>query len=328
MAFNNATYYCFLLTPEYVRTLKSFQSNSRAFRLSTFIPSVILLPFIAFGNGFVLVAILRQSSLRTPANLLISCLSFADFLVGLVFLPLYAAWTYSDYVLQSCSLSGLFSCCGWLVSSASFFTITAVSIERYVALFYPLKYLTIVSTKRVVIVIMALWLCSTVMSISSLFYLLDQVRFPFTCFVLITGLVLITVTYARIFNLVRRHHRFIIAQQTSKTNNFLQRKLAVTMAYVIGVSIICYMPLGFALVSVVIHGGFSRKSLEFFHLSELLFCISSVFNPVIYCLRNQDIRAAVVSLLRDTKVINLKKKTPPRLEIRRTKNQKTSEAAV
>ncbi|XP_035828834.1 uncharacterized protein LOC118478765 [Aplysia californica] len=47
----------------------------------------------AFGNLLVLVALCRFRSLRRSANLMLSSLAVADFLVGTITVPLYIAWT-------------------------------------------------------------------------------------------------------------------------------------------------------------------------------------------------------------------------------------------
>ncbi|XP_031559405.1 melanocyte-stimulating hormone receptor-like isoform X1 [Actinia tenebrosa] len=295
---SNASFKCFLLTTEYIQTLEVFRLTSHRFRLSTFLSSVILIPFIIIGNGLVLGVILRRPSLRTTSNFLISCLSVADFLNGLVFLPLFSAWTISDSALHSCPFHGLLSCVGWLINSVSFGTMVAVSVERYIALFYHLKYPVIVSKKRIQKVIFVLWLVAAVFSCLSLFHFFNFIRFPIIGFIFAMGLVIIIFTYTRIFALVRRHHRSIRAQETTNTTKYRQRKLAVTMAYVIATSAICYFPFGCALFVVLIRG-FTIKSFHIFHLSKLLFCISSLINPLIYCLRNKELRTAVISLLRD-----------------------------
>jgi hypothetical protein len=226
-------------------------------------------------------------------------LSLADFLVGFLFLPTFAAWAMEHNPNYSCVLVEMKLFAGWVFCSASFLIMVAVSCERYLALFYSLKYPSIVTTKRLVFVVVSIWTLSFVICSFGFDNITKTIRHAITIIVIAIGLLTIFGTYTRIFKLVRRHHHQINAQQIGDTNNARQRKLAVTMAYVIGVSLICYLPIAIVFADIVIRGGFTSQNTGFFVMSELLFSTSSLWNPLIYCLKNEEIRGAVLQLLRD-----------------------------
>jgi hypothetical protein len=283
------------------RSLSTYMNEFQEVNLLTSILAGILAPLNAISNLIVLTAILRTSSLRnSKPNLFICSLAFADFLVGILYLPLYAIWSTKPWYIQECVLYKAKSFTGWIVESASFNIILAICYERYIALFHSLRYLSILSTKKTIFCLSFPWLIAV--TAASLF-LLNFTDVVMTCAVIFIaiGTVAIFFTYTRIFKLVRRHHHQINAQQIGDTNNARQRKLAVTMAYVIGVSLICYLPYMTGAVSFVIARGFTPETICLFQFGEILFAASSFVNPLIYCIRNEEIRHAVLRLLRDLK---------------------------
>jgi hypothetical protein len=265
----------------------------------TFLAS-LLSPSIVIGNGFVIVALLRKEWLRTPTNILICVLAMADCFIGLFFLPMFTSWVL-DYALNNaCIYQGLLFSVGWIGCGASFLGMVAVSIERYMALFLHLKYHSVVTVLKVTIIGIISWLVPiTVAVLFMVGYFKEALLITLIC--LIPGLMIITIIYYKIFRLVKRHQNQIQAQEIGITNNTArQRKLAITMAYVVGVSLLCYVPIFFTgIIAVALD--FSVRSKEALGFSNFLFTISSFCNPIIYCRKNQEIRNAVFSFLSDLK---------------------------
>ena len=103
---------------------------------------VYVLPFIVIfgvcGNIISLVAILHSRLRRTAANQYLIVLTIADcaFLLGLTLI-----WTKLDYIsYETCVLSE------YILQSASYvssWSISALTIERYMAIAYPLKHIRV-----------------------------------------------------------------------------------------------------------------------------------------------------------------------------------------
>jgi hypothetical protein len=285
-----------------------FQNNfdfyGERFRItSTFctVIGVLLSPLVVASNGLVLLSILRSPTLRTPSNILICLLALADFLVGTIFLPLQVSWMLNYNLNNSCVFYGLMVSSGWFSCSASFLCMVAVSGERYLALFLHLRYKSIVTVRKLVIIGIIAWLiCALISAIFLLSYVIPAICL--TMVFLIPGLGFITFVYYRIFKLVRRH-QFQIRQQgetgDQAAESARQRKLAVMMAYVIGVSLVCYGPIGYASLMAVIRG-LTVGTTEGFYLTLSLYAFSSLCNPLIYCWKNREIRQAVLTILRCT----------------------------
>ena len=88
------------------------------------------------GNSFILHAIRKAQHLHSPPVILLSCLGFSDFLVGVICQPFLVAFKIAEIVdnfnaywtlriLQSISIH--------ITSVASLLTLTAVSIDRLLA---------------------------------------------------------------------------------------------------------------------------------------------------------------------------------------------------
>ena len=99
--------------------------------------------------------------LHTPTNLLLLSLAVSDFLWGLVVAPFdishqTSCWFLGDVLCVLCA--GLSYC----IASASIGNMLLISVDRYVAVCYPLQYSTRVTVKRVQVCSCLCWLCSVV----------------------------------------------------------------------------------------------------------------------------------------------------------------------
>jgi len=97
------------------------------------------------SNLVFLLAVSRALNLQTVSNFFLCSLSIADFSAGILVFPLYSA-----IVILGVSPSGLwvskvekFVWIQTLVSST--FSLVLVSVDRYVAVLYPLKYYILVN---------------------------------------------------------------------------------------------------------------------------------------------------------------------------------------
>lgn len=118
---------------------------------------IIIAIFAIFFNIAIIYLYIKNAYIRKSAtNMYIISLATADFLVGLVGIP--AA------ILTSIGLPGNFSLC--LISTSillqicttSIFNLVAVTIDRYMAILRPLRYQTLMSKKKVKVIIALCWI--------------------------------------------------------------------------------------------------------------------------------------------------------------------------
>ena len=122
-------------------------------QLSTSLSALnILLSFTAFfGNFFILVALQKESTLHPPSQLFYRCLATTDLLVGLLVHPLSAThwmstlhekWRICRYTFSAWHSTGCILC------SVSLLTMTAISVDRLLALLLRLRCRQVVILRR------------------------------------------------------------------------------------------------------------------------------------------------------------------------------------
>ena len=144
----------------------------------TFFSAVhILLSITAFlTNSLILVALHKESSLHRPSKLLYRSLATTDLLVGLVALPLYATY-WMSLVQEHWSLCRYAFNAAYITGSVLFLvplmTMTAISVDRHLALLLGLWYKQTVTLKRTYIIVTTIWIFALVFSLCAL---LDDCR--------------------------------------------------------------------------------------------------------------------------------------------------------
>ncbi|CAM1325958.1 NPY1R (predicted) [Pycnogonum litorale] len=140
--------------------------SNRAVDLSTLVPiavAYILLIIIGTtGNTLVIIAVVRQSHMKTARNILIMNLAISDIILCIFTMPfsllevLSKHWTLGPTM---CKLSGALQASSIFVSTIS---ITAIAIDRYKLIIYPTK-----SSMKVMganLVVLLIWIISLMMS--------------------------------------------------------------------------------------------------------------------------------------------------------------------
>ena len=100
------------------------------------------------GNFLILIALHKENTLHPPSKLLYRNLAITDLCVGIAAEPLYAAYLISVVnkrwmICYYTDLLRVFS--GFLLCSVSLFTLTAISVDRLLALLLRLRYRQVVT---------------------------------------------------------------------------------------------------------------------------------------------------------------------------------------
>ena len=172
---------------------------------------VMLLSII--GNALVLVTILRTPSLRSPSVIFLCNLAVSDLLVGLVVQPVYVAAEIARTVRALLQAANTMGFAGFGVSLT---TMTAITVDRFLALHYHLQYPNLMTTSRAIYTIVTIWCIITLFSFSilwspSIFYFL-------AAFGITICLLVCLVCFIKIHRIVRRHQLQIHVQQQAVDN--------------------------------------------------------------------------------------------------------------
>ena len=171
----------------------------------------ILLSIAAFaGNSLILVALHKESSLHPPSKLLYRCLATTDLLVGLVAQPLNATYWMSVFQ-EHWSRCRYARDAGYVTSYVlilvSLMTMTAISVDRLLALLLGLRYKQIVTLKRTYIIVTTFWVFTLVASLSGFFLS------PYNLYVQLPSYIILPGNIIRIV-----HKDFLHSQISSSTS--------------------------------------------------------------------------------------------------------------
>ena len=257
------------------------------------------------GNTLILVALRKETSLHPPSKLLFRCLATTDLCVGLIAEPLRIVyllslvckeWSLCRYTLVSAATSG------YALASVSLLTMTAISVDRLLALLLGLRYRQAVTLKRTCVTVVFFW----VMSIAPAASLVKNVLITFWFVCITTSLCVITsiVSYTKIF-LTLRHHQAQIQdhvqqQQPSQTiplNIARYRKAVSSALYVQLALVLCYLP--YAVLTALLNSAIVSSSSFFaMEVTVTLVYLNSSLNPVLYCWKISGVKEAVKDTIR------------------------------
>ena len=300
MSGTNDTVACYFLSVNLDYSRSAFVANIITAVLNSFLSVTAVC-----GNAFVISAIWRREVLHVPSNLLLCCLAISDLVVGLISQPAFVIYKVAEikgYFKVYCAARMLQSCSGWLSSGVSLLTMCAISVDRYLALKLHLRYTAVVTVTRVLVTVIGFWLlCATGIALG--FVIRNENHWNIMPIVLLLiSLFLTAVAYMNVFQIVRRHRRQI-HERFQLTAHFHGRsgvqvarheKSAVTMLYVLGTFLFCYVPFLGTVIAVTVQGYTLSVKITYDYTTTAVF-LSSSLNPPLYCWRIREIRQAAES---------------------------------
>ena len=258
---------------------------------------VMLLSII--GNTLLLVAILRTPSIRSPSVIFLCNLAVSDLLVGLVVEPAYIA----EQIVRTVTVpQKAVKTMGFAGCSVSLWTITAITVDRFLALHYHLQYPNLMTTSRAIYTIITIWCIITLFTFSFI-WSPSIYHYYVSAFGITISLLVNLVCFIKIHRIVRRHQLQIRVQQqavensTDTNNHRIQqstRNAKNIFIYFLAM-ILCYSPFSI----VVIISGFTSVDLKvILTFSFTVVLMNSSINPFLYCWRMTELRSAVFKTAR------------------------------
>ena len=257
------------------------------------------------GNTLILVALHKESSLHPPSKLLLCCLATSDLFVGIISEPLAITYWMSA-VNESWNIcyNALFSSfiASYLLCGVSLLTLSAISVDRLLALMLGLRYREIVSLRRAFAIIIVFWTVSTVCAIM---YLTNyRITIRYSHIVISVSLITVVLSYTKIF-LALRHHQVQVQNQIQEGQpnrpmplNIARYRKAVSSALWLQLTLVlCYLPHGIV-TALSSHSGQSSSIIVFRQFSMTLVYLNSTLNPILYCWKIAEVRQAVKATIR------------------------------
>lgn len=289
---------CLHLQEEWIVATESYVSNIILIVLNSLTALTATI-----GNTLILLAVSRTPALRTPSNTLLCCLAFADLLVGLIVQPTNALQMVFEikrnlraFCISKIITTGSLS---WICAGVSFLVISAISVERLLAIKLHLRYKAFVTIPRILTVVVGFWLLCTALTIARF---LGATYKTLVLIVVVMDVSCIATTiyaYLKIYLQVRRlqnktRDQRHLAPPGININSF--KRSAVTMLYIMALFLACYIPFITTLVVKMRQGGSLHLNIIYNFTASVVY-INSSLNPFVYCFRCRDVRIAVFKLL-------------------------------
>ena len=275
----------------------------------------VFLFYTAIALNIITIQALRKTSSlpRTLKTLLLS-LAASDLAVGLLAHPVFVAQLIIQ-IQQNTSDNAygtvftIFSVFqNDLLACASFFSVVAITVDRFLAIHLHLRYQELVTHKRVIAVVISIWVISAFLSLVFPAARLEWIpkKVPGIMFAARDAVCFITTGFLhyKIYASVRHHTGHIQslqvqeeAQNREMKNAVRLRKTALATFYIYFLFLACYVPI----FCVGLAKLFCGQTALIRHLRYYVFTLmlsNSSLNPLIYSWKMRHIRHAVINILR------------------------------
>ena len=264
------------------------------------------------GNILIIRALLKASSIPTNLKTLFCSLAFSDMAVGLFSQLSSSAITTVILIMKVDGNNNFKFFCPIILSIHFFFafffacasvlTITAITVDRWLSVSLHLRYHELVTTRRVAVLLMLLW----VISIAAAFTFISLPKHS-EIVNIVMGCIAVLFTscaYATIYKVVR-HHKIQIRCELQQTSDhsvreglLRQQRNALDTFIVYVVFVVCYLPLVFVAIIPLVNSSFAVGVYR--ETAIFLIFLNSSLNPILYCWRYREIRQNVSSAMHKT----------------------------
>ena len=278
-------------------------SHRRSFFLGFCVLNFVFSLVATLGNLLVIRDLMKASTIPATVKKMFLSLAFSDLAVGLCSQLMTAIISAVMLKMASSGDDLAFFCPTvlvvclyfmYLLAAASYLNVTVIAFDRLLAVSLHLRYQELVTSIRVTIVLVSLWLTSCVSAF--LYTFLPKGIAMALAVIIVIGCVLTTLAYVRIYKVVKYHRNQIYSQnqlQNAQTREaHRQRKSAYNSLFVSVVFLACYFPF-FPCTMLYMTNTSEISFLMALFVSIFLIYLNSSLNPLVYCWRYREIRQIV-----------------------------------
>ena len=260
------------------------------------------------GNLLVVLAVLLDPNrnLRSPSNYFVASLGFADLRVGLIACPMSALYPITEGLKQTNQQYRVWMHMIYFITcTASLLCLTALALDRYVAITYPLVYRTKLNPIRALFVSVLLWIASALVSQIYLIVGDNKFRFVFANTAIAITFAVLTFTNVKIYKYLRcQIYKWNNWPNDTRENLVMkqalqrERKTTKTLFVTLGLFLACYLP---SCVCIYIINFCSTCDCLFIiwarNIQWVLVLANSSVNPFVYAWKLRNFRKAFKRIL-------------------------------
>ena len=186
---------------------------------------------------------------------------------------------------------------------ASHFGVFALTVDRFLAIHLHLRYQELVTHKRVVAVVISVWVLSASISILRG---LSHDPFIMPAVIIVVCVLTTGLLYCKIYAAVRHQTNQMQAQvqqvqQATQNEDMANaarlKKSSLATFYVYFVYLVCYLPISCVVFAKT--NGETPLLSHLWYITLTLVFLNSSLNPLIYCWKMRHIRQTVMNILRN-----------------------------
>ena len=276
---------------------------------------IVLSVLVIAINLLVITLFFYREYLQTKTNSLLISLAVSDLMVGLLGIPLTVAcnWVLKIGVCVSAAFIYRF------IATSTMYHILVITLERYIYVMYPMKYINIVTGARVLKTIAGVWFFSLLTTLIQLawddpskFFKKDPVAARYALGYTIYSLIFcfflpalfMAVSYVRMFLVIHHQSKQIRGQYSTRAASANQRspiateaRALVIFAMMLIIFVLCWLSFyvtGFLIYLVDWH---SMPEKALLVLDFIRFAVAFI-NPILYAFLKRDFSRALKSLRR------------------------------
>ncbi|XP_078372698.1 adenosine receptor A2a-like [Oculina patagonica] len=248
------------------------------------------------GNFLVCVAVVTSPRLRRSSNYLLFSLAIADLIVTMVCEPLVVAVLVKMTFFNDCAanLERPYQILSRLSCSSSVVHMAAISVDRFIAVVYPLHYKSIVETYGLKAMLITSWALPIAVPILAAIIPADFPKGFLGVSMFALGYATVLLSYLLIVISLAKHRKERNQLRAHSSSDITQSSVEIRVAFTLAIVIIVFTASWFPLVTVFFATGkllVKRHGIAFMWIRTLALS-NSAMNFVIYGSRMRNFREA------------------------------------
>lgn len=261
------------------------------------------------GNLLVVLAVFLDphKELRSSFSYFVASLGFADLMVGLFAAPMGAVYPITAGLQQASQRFRVWMHLVYFIScTASLLSLTALALERYLAIKYPLLYRSKLNSMRAFFVSVVVWIISTLVTLLYFVVGYNKFRFVFANTAVVLTLTVLIFTNSKIFKYLRcQVHQWDRLHGNPAKNLALQRaierekRVTKTLLVNLILFLVFYLPSCVCIYIVNFCTNCDCLFIQYARKIQWVFVMAnSGVNPFVYAWKLENFRKAFKSILK------------------------------